>query len=240
MRIKDNNLVRSIAIVWKSSPKWVMVNALVLLIRGVLPLLIIYIIKLLVDEVSYVLINGSLDQDYHQINQVLFLAGAIFLLNGVLSSISGILNEKLSFCINDAVHEMIHARSVSIEYSNFEDYNFQNIYHRAISEASYRPSKIYYGFIALLQNSITLILIGGLLATLQWYIILILIAVSLPIVLVRLRYSKKIYHQKREQTESEREVNYYDKLLTAKEFAKELRVFKLAKEFNERFESLKK
>ena len=169
----------------------------------------------------------------------LFFAGGVFVLNAFLNSVSGIISEKHSFYISDAIQDMIHKRTTTIDFANFDDYHFQNIYYRAINEATYRPSRIYYGFIDLIQSAITLSLMMGVLLTLHWLMVIILVFVSVPVIVIRLKFSRKIYHFKKEHTEDERYVGYYNRLLTGKEFAKELRVFNLSSLFKKRFETKK-
>jgi ATP-binding cassette subfamily B protein len=237
--IKNSNILRSLKVVWESSIKWSLVNGFFVLLKGLLPLLIIFLIQLLVDKVSEVILMKGKEGDIKQVYGVLIFAGLVFVINAIINSLSSIVREKHSFYINDIVQNLIHHRTTGLYYANFDDFNFQNIYYRAINEAGYRPARIYYGFISLLQNSITLILIGGLLVSLHWGVTLLLVVIGIPIVYTRLHYSKKAYKLKREQTEKERLVNYHNRLLTGKEFAKELRIFGLQALFKSRYENLK-
>ena len=235
-KVRSGDILRSLKIVWQSSKKWTFINALVVLLKGFVPLLLIFVIQLLVDEIGDVVLQKDKEGAVAQVLGILFFAGGVFVLNAVLNACAGIIREKHSFYINDVVQDMIHERTVNLEFANYEDFNFQNIYYRAINEATYRPTKIYYGFVNLIQNAITLMLISGLLVSLHWAMIIGLLIVSVPVVFIRLKYSHKIYAFKREHTEDERYVGYYNRLLTGKEFAKELRVFDLSKLFKNRYE----
>ncbi|WP_233145519.1 ABC transporter ATP-binding protein [Labilibacter marinus] len=238
-RFQTNDIFRSLKIVWNCSPKWTLVNAAVVVVKGIVPLMLIFIIQYLVDGVSILALQANTKDVYLTLVNILLFAGGVFVLNAVLNSVSGIIREKHSFFITDAVQNMIHERTTSLNFVNYDDYNFQNIYYRAINEANYRPSKIYYGFIGLVQNVITLALIASLLASLHWFMLVGLILISIPVVIIRLNFSQKIYAFQREHTEEERYVNYYNRLLTGKEFAKELRIFNLSKLFKQRFEESK-
>ncbi len=234
-----NNLIRSLKIVWQSSRIWSLVNAAVVLLKGVMPLLLIFIVQMLVDEVSDVLKGDGYAKGVESVYYVLLFAGGVFVLNALLNSLTGIISEKHAFYIDDTVQDSIHACTSKLDFANYDDYNFQNIYYRAINEATYRPKKIYYGFVGLIQNSITLALIAGLLAGLNWMLMIALVLVSVPVVYIRLRYSRKIFSFNREHTEDERSVGYYNRLLTDKAFAKELRAFNLSGLFKKRFEEQK-
>ncbi|SMO72717.1 ATP-binding cassette, subfamily B [Saccharicrinis carchari] len=239
MKKTSNNIFRSLKIVWQSSPTWSLVNAAVVLLKGVMPLLLIFIVQMLVDEVSRVLTGDHTVQGVESVYYILLFAGGVFVLNALLNSLSGIISEKHAYYIDDSVQDLIHKRTTKLDFANFDDYNFQNIYYRAINEATYRPKKIYYGFVGLIQNSITLALIAGLLAGLSWVLMIVLVLVSVPVVYIRLKYSRKIFVFNREHTEDERNVAYYNRLLTDKAFAKELRVFNLSGLFKKRFEEQK-
>ncbi len=236
---RSNNIFRSLKIVWQSSRLWSLVNALVVIFKGVMPLLLIFVVQLLVDEVGEALQAKEMVKNVEAVYRALFFAAGVFLLNAVLNSMADLIREKHSFFITDAVQHMIHKRTTTLDFINFDNFDFQNSYYRAVNEANYRPTSIYYGFVGLIQNSITLALIAGLLASLHWSMLLLLLVISVPVVYIRLRFSRKIYSFKREHTEDERYVNYHNRLLTGKEFAKELRVFNLSGLFKTRFEEQK-
>ena len=67
MRIRLNfppHLIRALHFVWESGPKWTLASAALVLIQGLLPLLTLYLMKLLVDTLTLNLKrsrqNGSL------------------------------------------------------------------------------------------------------------------------------------------------------------------------------------
>ncbi len=231
------HICRALKIVWETSPLWSFFNALVVILKGALPLLFIFVVQQLVDQVGGKV--GIQGKEEMYVWGVLGFAAFVFVLNSVINASSEIISEKHSFYINDWVQDKIHERTVSIDYVHFDDFTFQNVFYRAINESVYRPAKLYYGFISLLQSTITLVLIGGLLFTLHWFVDLLLVIFAIPVVLIRLKSSREIYRFKQEHTEDERRVGYYNNLLTTRGFAKELRAFNLSRLFKERFEKYK-
>ncbi len=238
MKKDGNNIIRALKLIWSSSHRWSVVNFFFILLKGIMPLMLIFIVQQLVDEVSS-LYSLSGEHSYQSLIKILVFAGVVFMLNAFLNSFSGIVSEKHTFFITDKIQNLIHSRTSVMDYVNFDNYNFHDIYFRAVNEASFRPAHTYYSFIGLVQNGISLILIAGLLAVLHWLVIVSLLIVSLLIIIIRLNFSRKIYQFKREHTEEDRIVGYYNRLLTGKEFAKELRVFDLASLFKERYEKSK-
>ncbi len=239
MKFSIKNITRALRIIWKSSPLWSIVNIVLSIIKGVLPLILIYIVKLVIDNVNMIVSTGKpLLTDGDMIN-IFVLAGVFFLLNALTGSVNSLIREKQSYLVNDYIQNLIHKKTINIPYGYFEDSKYQNIFYRAIEESSYRPAKVFYGILGLLQNSITLGLIVGILMTLHWGLLPYLILVSIPIIVFKLYYSKLFYNLRRDQTEEERKVNYFNRLLTSKDFAKELRIFNLGDLFKRRHESLK-
>jgi ATP-binding cassette subfamily B protein len=150
-----------------------------------------------------------------------------------------LVRERQSFVISDYFDNLIHNKTTNIEYGFFEHPKYQNVFFRALNEASFRPSRIFYGIVGLLQNLITLIVMGGILLMVHWSVSIVLLVVTLPVTIIRLRYARSIFNFKRKNTNRERKVNYYNRLLTSREFAKELRTFDLGRLFRHRYHEIK-
>ncbi len=225
--------------IWKSSPGWTLLNGLLLLVRGVLPLLLLYLVKLLVDEIQTVASGPGGEDALHRLIALLIIAAAVFFTNALTASLGVLVRERQSFVISDYFDNLIHNKTTSIDYGFFEHPKYQNVFFRALHEASFRPSRIFYGIVGLLQNLITLTVMGGILLMVHWSVSIVLLVVTLPVAFIRLRYARSLFNFKRENTDRERKVNYYNRLLTSREFAKELRTFDLGDLFRTRYHEMK-
>ena len=210
-----------------------------LLVRGVLPLLLLYLVKLLVDEIQVVATNPDGEDALHRLIALLIIAAVVFLTNALTATLGALVRERQSFVISDYFDNLIHNKTTRIDYGFFEHPKYQNVFFRALNEASFRPSRIFYGIIGLLQNLITLTVMGGILLMVHWSVSIVLLVVTLPVTIIRLRYARSLFKFKRENTDRERKVNYYNRLLTSREYAKELRTFDLGTLFRERYHELK-
>lgn len=216
-----------------------MLNGLLLLVRGLLPLLLLYLIKLLVDEIQVVAAGPGVKGALQHLMGLLIIAAVVFLTNALTASLGALVRERQSFVISDYFDRLIHNKTTRIEYGFFEHPKYQNVFFRALHEASFRPSRIFYGLIGFLQNLITLMLMGGILLMVHWSVSIVLLLVTLPIAIIRIRYAKELFRFRRNNTDKERRVNYYNRLLTSREFAKELRTFDLSTLFRKRYHELK-
>ena len=225
--------------IWRSSPGWTLLNGILLLVRGILPLLLLYLVKLLVDEIQVVAANPGGEDALNRLISLLIIAAAVFLTNALSASLGTLVRERQSFVISDYFDHLIHNKTTRIEYGFFEHPKYQNVFFRALHEASHRPSRIFYGIVGILQNLITLIVMGGILLMVHWSVSIVLLLVTLPVTIIRLRYARELFRFKRENTDRERKVNYYNRLLTSREYAKELRTFDLGRLFRKRYHELK-
>ena len=239
MSFSVKNISGALKIIWKSSPLWSIVNIILSIVKGILPLLLIYIVKLVIDNVDQIVSTGKPVFTNDEMINTFILAGVFFLLNALAGSVNSLIREKQSYLVNDYIQNLIHKKTINIPYRYFEDSKYQNLFYRAIEESSYRPSKVFYGILGLFQNSITLGLIVGILMTLHWGLLPYLMLISIPIIIFKLYYSKLFYNLRRDQTEDERKVNYFNRLLTSKDFAKELRIFNLGQLFKKKHETLR-
>lgn len=232
-------LRQAIAIVYYSSPKWTFINVVITIFRGALPLLLLYVVKQIIDVVGEFLSTSGSVNDHSAIYFAVGFGGIFFFLNAITGSLASLVRERQSYKVNDYIQNIIHEKTVQISYQYFEDPAYQNIFYRALTDATYRPSRIFYGFLGVAQNILTVVLVFAVLVSLHWGMLPFLVVAGAPTILFRLYYSKKIYSLRKDQTEDERRVNYFNQLLTGKSFAKELRVFNLGETFKEQYESMR-
>lgn len=229
------HLIQAVKIVYISSPKWTLINVFTTTFRGLIPLLLLYVIKELVDVVEQTINTNRDTNNLEEVYTTVALAGIFFLFNAISGSFNALVRERQAHFVNDHIQKLIQDKTVNIPYKYFEDSNYQDIFYRAINEAPFRPGSIFYSLLGLFQNTITLSIIIIVLSTFHWSLIPVLLLAGIPIILFRFYYSSKLYTIKKEQTEEERKMHYFNRLLTAKDFAKELRVFDLNKTFRDKY-----
>jgi len=230
-------LRRALHLVWQSSPRWTIANLILSFIQGVLPLLSLYLTKLLVDTVSSSLTQNP--QALQQIIELVVVTGVIALITDLCSSLNQYVTTAQAQIITDHVHSLLHSKSIEVDLEYYENAQFYNALHMAQQEAPYRPAQILDLLIRLGQSLISLIAIAALLISLHWLIALVLFATAIPSLLIRLTYARKLYHQQWEWTPQERRADYYNWMLTSTQYAKEIRLFTLGKLFQHRFSKLR-
>jgi len=220
-------LGRAVRFVWHAAPGWTLVAIVLVTIQGALPLLTLYLMKLIVDAVTVSL--GAPDKMTafsHILLLIGFAAGAA-LLNALFQQISGLVKEAQTMKVSDHMYDILHVKSTEVDLEYYENSQYFDTLHRAQREGPYRPTHIIDGLVNLGRNGISLLAMVGLLFSFHWSVAVILFAASIPGALVRIKYSGKLFQWQRKQTQAERKSSYFNLMLTGETHAKEIRLFDL-------------
>jgi len=228
--IKKLMLGRAVSFVWKSSRGLTVTNLILTIIQGLLPLIPLYLMKLLIDSIESV-INGSDTTSFGHIGLLIGVMGGVALLSSLVKSIAGIVEQTQARVVTDYMQDILHKKSIEVDLAYYEDSKFYDTMHRAQGEAPYRPTSIVNGLIRTVQSSISMLAMVGLLLSFHWIVAVVLVAAALPGVLVKLKFSKVNWKWQRKRTETERKAWYKHWLLISVGHAKELRLFGLGEHF---------
>ena len=230
---------RALRLVWQAGKGWTVGSFGVLMVQGLLPLLALYLMKLIVDAVSMAITEPDKTAAMHSIFLLIGMAGAVALVTVFFQQVAGWIHEAQSLCVTDHVFDLLHEKSVSVDLEYYENPEYLDTLHRAQQEGPFRPTQILEGLTRVGQSGISLVAIAGLLFVFHWSIPIILLAAAVPGVLVRIRYSGKMYQWQKHHTQTERKSRYYNWMLTGDAHAKEIRLFGLAEVFIQRFSRLR-
>ena len=229
------SLKSNVSKISKGSGKLFGINAFISVLQGVIPFVIIVLIKLLVDALSASNFENASGQAYYA--GMLILTALVFLLNALLIELRSYYSERMSQSVSRHIYSILHAKHGVLDLSNYENPKQQDSMHRAVQEASFRPVKILNALLTGIKSVASVLFLIGMFISIRWYLVLILIIAVLPDVYVRLKYSRKLYKLKDSQSTKEREMYYYNRILTGFPFAKELKLFGFSGFFQQRFNS---
>jgi len=217
------SLIKNVNLVAKGSSKLLIINAIIAILQGVMPFVLIVCIKLLIDSLT----NISTQNPNIQLNFILLLiaTASVFLISGISSEIRSYFSEKLSQAVILRIYEKLHSKHASLDLSHYESPTDQDKIHRAVQEASFRPIKIINELLTAIRSIAASFFLIGLFITIKWYLIALLIIAILPGVFFRLKFSRKLYKLKETQSTKEREMYYFNRVLTGFPFAKEMKLF---------------
>jgi ATP-binding cassette subfamily B protein len=228
------HLLPVLQLIWQSSPRWTAARAVVLVVQGILPLLSLFLLKLIIDQVVASLQAPDRVLAFQQALFLLLLLGFVMLLISALTSLSELVSAAQTQRVTDYMQELLFQKSAAVDLEYYENSRYYDTLQRAQQEAPFRPNQILNRIAQVVQNGVSLAGIFVFLVSLYWFLAGVLIVAALPALWVRLRFANIRYQWQRQRTPLERRSIYFSMLLAQDQFAKEVRLFNLGALFRER------
>jgi ATP-binding cassette subfamily B protein len=240
------NVPAFLALVWRTSPFLTISSLLLRLVRALLPVVTLFVGKLIIDEVVLLAQRPEHPQtlalwwNSGLLNWLSVLLIAEFalavladVLGRVVSLIDSLLGERVA---NDAsVRLMEHAATLDLE--DFEDAAFQDRLDRARRQTSGRMALMGQLF-GQAQDMVTVAsFAAGMIAYAPWLIVLIVVAL-VPAFLGEAHFNAQSYWLAYFRTPERRELDYLRQVAASAETAKEVKIFGLNGFLIERFKRL--
>ncbi len=235
--VRTLNLRQAVRMVYSASPRLFGAGAILVLIQSLLPVAVLYVTKLMIDDITAQLALPEATRDFSRVLTFIAVVGAVTLLEVVFASITTLLSEAQASLVSDRILTSIHLKSITVDLAFYENAQVYDALHRAQSDAPYRPPRIVNGLLRIGQSSVSLVGMIALLATINLWIALIVFAAALPRLLVRLWSSRVMHAWTLRRASTERLLSYYNYLLTLSYYAKEIRLFDLGGLFAGRYEA---
>lgn len=226
----------ALLLVWESSPRLAVASLVVRVIQGLLPLVVLYLTKLLIDTVTEALKTPTDDASMTRILTILGGVAGIAAVTAMLTAVGGLISRIQAQIVTDHMYALLQAKSLEVDLEYYENAQYHDTLHRAQQDAPYRPTAILNAVLQLGQHTISLIAMGAVLWWLHWGVIPILILAAIPYFIVRLQQSNRLFVWERERTPLQRKAWYIHMLLTQALAAKEVRLFDLGPRLRQWFQ----
>jgi ATP-binding cassette subfamily B protein len=240
------NLRPFFAMVWTTSPTLTTATIALRLVRALLPVVTLYVGKLIIDDVVMLVQlpdkPATLRQwlDSGHLNRLGLLLGAEFavavladVLGRIVALLDGLLAERVS--TSSSVRLMEHAATLDLE--DFEDAEFQDQLERARRQTSGRMTLMSQLF-SQGQDLVTVAsLAAGLILFAPWLIVLLVVAL-VPAFLGEAHFNAKSYSLDFGRTPERRELDYVRQTAASVETAKEVKIFGLNEFLIDRYRRL--
>jgi len=230
------NLPSFFKLVWQSSPKKTLLSFIFRILRSAMPVTLLYIGKLIVDQV--ILLNSNpagSDTTYlwKLIALEFTLAVVTDALNRIINLFDGLLGD--SFSNYTSIKIMRHAATLDLEQS--EDSEYYDKLERARQQTIGR-TMLLSQVMGQIQDLISIaFLVTGLFAFNPWLVLILVLAI-LPAFLGESHFNSQNYSLTRSQTPERRELDYLRYLGASDESAKEVKIFNLGDFIVGRFKTL--
>lgn len=230
------NLPALFRLVWASGPGMMLANILLRLTKASFPFLLLYIGKLIIDQVVHLnRHDGAYDQ--HTLWKLVVTEFILAILSDALTRAITLMDSLLGdlFANHTSVRIMEHAALLDLD--QFEDAVFYDKLERARQQTVGR-TVLLSQVMSQVQDLITMgFLAAGLLVFNPWLILLLVIAI-LPAFLGESYFNDQTYALSRSQTPQRRELDYLRYIGASDETAKEIKMFSLSGFIIDRFKVL--
>jgi ATP-binding cassette subfamily B protein len=232
-------LFPALGLIWQSGPGWTMARVILLIIQSILPLLSLYLIKLVVDTIAASLTTADKGTAFYHVAFLIVLAGVVTLVTTLCNSLAELINTAQSQRVTDYMQDTLHAKSIEVDLECYENAQYYDTLRRAQQEAPFRPTQILNHLAQVGQQGVSLLAMTGLLLSFHWGVAGILFVAAIPSVLVQVKYVDVLYSWQRKRTPMIRQAEYLSWLLSLDIFAKEIRLFNLGTLFRQRYRCLR-
>ena len=233
-------LGRALQLTWDAAKGWTIMWLLILGVQGLLPAATVYLTKILVDRVAAVVGGGF---SWELVQPVILPAALMALALLLIQVLQGIINwihTAQAELIQDHVKALIHRQAAYVDLEFYETPEYFDHMARANGQADSRPLSILNNVGNLLKSTITMVAIAALLLRYSIWLPLVLVISTLPALWFVLRHNRLHHDWWEETTEKQRWVHYYDQVLTIRQFAAELRIFRLNTFFHNAYVALRR
>jgi len=228
------NIPPFLRLIWATSPGLTASNILLRVLQAALPTAILYVGKLIIDEVL-LLLDGQGSETF--LWQIVALEFGLALASDLLSRGTSLVDSLLTDLISNKTSVDIMRHAATLDLYQFEDAAFYDKLERARRQTTGR-SILMSQLLAQFQSVITVFVLGAsVVAFSPWLILLLLVAV-VPSFIQENYFNQKKYSLTRSWTPERRELDYLRYLGASDVTAKEVKIFGLANFITDRFEEL--
>ena len=227
---------------FRTAPWVIAIMAACTLLSGVLPALVAWVGRLIVDAVVVALAERGDGWDLHKEHLWQLIGLECSLVVGLLASQRGITAAQsiLRARLANGVTDLIVEKALTLSLEHFEDPDIHDRLMRARRDASVRPLNLISGLFTVARNFVTFASCIVVLAQLSVWAVLIVIVAGLPVFIAELRYSQRVFDQQRKRSPEQREQAYLESLLTREDYAKEVKLYALGNRLLDRLRGITK
>jgi ATP-binding cassette subfamily B protein len=226
---------RALELVWSTNRPLTLALAGGTLAGGILPAAVAYVGSLIVDAVVSAIRSGG--GAGHALQLVL--------LEGLLVAAISAAQRGISFCqsllraqLGQRVNVMILEKALTLDLQHFEDSEFYDKLTRARREASTRPLSLVMRTFFLVQNGISLVSFGALLAHFSPWAVVVLLLAGLPAFVAEAKFSGDAFRLFRWRSPETRMQIYLETVLAREDHVKEVKLFGLGTRLLERYQAI--
>ncbi len=231
-----SNLPRFFNLVWQTSKELTITNCILRIVRSATPVAILYVGKLIIDEVIRISHTHGAASHTH-LWTLIAAEFALAIISDALTRAITLMDSLLGDLFSNHTSVKIMEHAATLDLDQFENSQFYDKLERARQQTTGRTILLSQ-VLSQVQDLITMgFLAAGLLAFNPWLILLLLVAI-IPAFIGESYFNDRSYALSRRQTPQRRELDYMRYIGASDETAKEVKLFDLSHFLIDRFKTL--
>jgi ATP-binding cassette subfamily B protein len=240
------NLPPFIRLVWETSPGLTIAQGLVRLFRALLPVVMLYVGKLIIDEVVALAQSPRPGESFEQwkesgalarITMLIAIEFGLAISSDILTRLVGLVDTLLSERVGTETSLRLMRHAATLDLEDFEDSELQDSLERARRQASGRMTLMGQIFNQV-QDVVTIASFAvGLVVYAPWLMVLLAVAL-VPSFIGEAHFNAKSYWLNYHRAPERRELDYVRQTAASVETAKEVKIFNLNPFLIERYRTL--
>jgi ABC-type multidrug transport system fused ATPase/permease subunit len=233
------NIFRALNLSLKANKKYFTINMVLILMQGVFPVIEVAVAKYVLDSVGTLLTTTVISGE--EISAVIFWVAVelgVVLCSFVANTLKNTIQKIFGDIVQTYALTSILEKASSLDAAFFENDLFYDKLSKARQGAIYRPVIVLQLCFEIIQSLVSIIGYMAILIFFSPLILIVILVSSLPLLLMEIKYSKRIYKIYENRVPEVREKEYYCAMLTDKWPFKEIKHFELHDFFISIFKSI--
>jgi len=219
-------LRQGLGLVWQAARRWTVAWAMVLVVQGLVPAALAFLIRLIVKRLTVALAMRTLAAFtplWMPLGLIALLGLLTFVLNGVLNWVRSHQTEL----VQNHVEKLIHAQALALDLDFYDNPESYDLLFRSRVDAITQPTALLESVGNILQNGLSVAALTVLLVPYSPWLPVLLIASGIPGLYLVARQVLREHRWRTGTTVHERRSRYYDWMMTERPNAAEVRAFDL-------------
>ncbi len=238
IRTSFTHTPQALRLVWQTNPAATVGLAFLTLAGALLPATQAWVGKLIVDGVVASIQAGHNPDRVKTVFYYLILELILFLLSTAFSHSRRLIQQLIQLQLANRIRAEIIRKALTLEMAFFEHPDFYDRLQNARREGGYKPVELVNDSFQIVQNMITMISFAALMLRFSPWLVVILLATSIPAFIAETRFSEQGFRLLTRRAPETRQINYLARLLTEDSAAKEIKLFNLGDKLLARYVTL--
>ena len=238
IRTSFTHTPQALRLVWQTNRVATVGLAFLTLAGALLPAAQAWVGKLIVDGVVASIQAGHDPDRFRTVFYYLIVELILFLLSTAFSHSRRLIQQLIQLQLANRIRAEIIRKALTLEMAFFEHPDYYDRLQNARREGGYKPVELVNDSFQIVQSMITMISFAALMLRFSPWLVVILLATSIPAFIAETRFSEQGFRLLTRRAPETRQINYLARLLTEDSAAKEIKLFNLGDRLLARYVTL--